>query len=401
MARTSFQSRITLDSGNPTDAENRVWECTTTFFDGDFMYTGLDISIGDVIAFDTSMYEPGTFTFYEVTNIPTPDVANPIIEITYMAINDNAWGPPDLYSLFGFPQTISRPSPNLGLLPVVSTDVQAVSDKYTEYVQNYNFTKIVDNIQGGGQPEPPQVLNNATPTPTALGGIPAGTTFNSVPVEVVLQSLLYPYQAPTFSAFSISGQSTTLEVGATVTGANRTFAWTATNASNITANTVEIQNITGGTTSLAVGLANDGTEVLSFADVTKTTATTHVWRIRATNTQTTVFTRDFTVTWQWRRFFGESVNTTLTESEIESLRVNGLVSGFAGNYSFNAGGYKWIAYPTVFGTATTFKDTSTNLDVPFEPPVIVSVTNAFGVVQDYRVHRTTNVLGGAITIAVS
>ena len=220
-------------------------------------------------------------------------------------------------------------------------------------------------------------------------------------MEVVLQSLLYPYQAPTFSAFSISGQSTTLEVGATVTGANRTFTWTATNASNITANIVEIQNITGGTTSLAVGLANDGTEMLSFADVTRTTSTTHVWRIRATNTQTTVFTRDFTVTWQWRRFFGESVNTTLTENQIEALRVNGLVSGFAGNYSFNAGGYKWIAYPTVFGTATTFKDTSTNLDVPFEPPVIVSVTNALGVVQDYRVHRTTNVLGGAITIAVS
>jgi len=396
--KTSFQARVTLTSVVPNDAEMREWICDLEFFDADGAYTGLDVTVGDVIAVDTSPHETGSFSFYTINEIVSPGGTNLQVRATFIDNNDLIFGPPDIGSVIGALCTVARPSTNLGLLPVVSKDFQGVNDKYTEYVQNYNFVKIVDNISGGS---PPQVLNSTTPTPTALGGIPAGTTFNSVPVEVVLQSLLYPYQAPTFSAFSISGQSTTLEVGATVTGANRTFTWTATNASNITANTVEIQNITGGTTSLAVGLANDGTEVLSFADATKTTATTHVWRIRATNTQTTVFTRDFTVTWQWRRFFGESVNTTLTENQIEALRVNGLVSGLAGNYSFNAGGYKWIAYPTVFGTATTFKDTSTNLDVPFEPPVIVSVTNAFGVVQDYRVHRTTNVLGGAITIAVS
>lgn len=400
MSRVAFQAKVLLNSTARSGSGNDLWELNITLTDFDGVWSGLDVMVGDVISFDTSPATSGTFSMYKVSSVITSDAFSPVVAVEY--IDDNVppdpFAAPDLDWIIGAEGVIARPSTNLGLLPVVSSDIQVINDKFTEYVQNYNFVKIVDNISGGS---PPQVLNTTTPTPTALGGIPAGTTFNSVPVEVVLQSLLYPYQAPTFSAFSISGQSTTLEVGATVTGANRTFTWTATNASNITANTVEIQNITGGTTSLAVGLANDGTEVLSFADVTKTTATTHVWRIRATNTQTTVFTRDFTVTWQWRRFFGESVNTTLTENQIEALRVNGLVSGFAGNYSFNAGGYKWIAYPTVFGTATTFKDTSTNLDVPFEPPVIVSVTNAFGVVQDYRVHRTTNALGGAITIAVS
>lgn len=398
MAKLHFQSKITLDSAYETVPG--LWEFQFRLTDNEGVFLGTDARVGDIIVIDTSSFELGTLTRYIIDVIVSQGASLVTAIVSYDPTNNNDSVPDPGFSI-GLDGFISRPSTNYKLLPVPSPTIQQLPDRFSVYLQNYNFVNIVDNIQGGGQPELPQVLNNATPTPTALGGIPAGTTFDSVPVEVVLRSLLYPYQAPTFSAFSISGQSTTLEVGATVTGANRTFAWTATNASNITANTVEIQNITGGTTSLAVGLANDGTEVLSFADVTRTTSTTHVWRIRATNTQTTVFTRDFTVTWQWRRFFGESVNTTLTENQIEALRVNGLVFGFAGNYSFNAGGYKWIAYPTVFGTATTFKDTSTNLDVPFEPPVIVSVTNAFGVVQDYHVHRTTNVLGGAITIAVS
>jgi len=146
MSKTAFQSRISLDSGYATDGEMKVWECSTTFVDNDGVYTGYDITNGDVVAIDTTMYEPGTFTFYQVTNVVTPDASAPVIELTYMEINNNSWGAPDLSSLFGLPQTISRPSTNFGLLPVVSKDTQGVSDKYTEYVQNYNFGTILDKL---------------------------------------------------------------------------------------------------------------------------------------------------------------------------------------------------------------------------------------------------------------
>ncbi len=146
MSKVAFQSRITLDSGFATDGEMKVWEVSTTFVDNDGVYTGYDIAVGDVLAIDTSMYEPGTFSFFGVTNIVTPDATMPVLEITYLSVNDNSWGAPDLSSLFGQPQVISRPSTNFGLLPVVSKDIQAVSDKYTEYVQNYNFTRILDTI---------------------------------------------------------------------------------------------------------------------------------------------------------------------------------------------------------------------------------------------------------------
>jgi hypothetical protein len=399
MAQISFQAKVVLNTAFQPDLDfPDQWECDVTFIDNEGAFTGLQIQIGDIVALDTGAYETGTFTFYEVKQIVTPGDTNPILLLEYMVVNDNLTGSPDLSFIVGTEGTISRPTPNYGLLPVVSRDTQIISDRFTEYVQNYNFGKIVDNIGGGGAD---QVLDNTTPTPAALGGIPAGTTFDNVPVEIVLRDLLYPYQAPAFSSFAISGQTTSLEVGATVLGTSRTFTWGTSNSSNVATNSIEIQNITGGVVSLASGLANDGNEVVSFTNVTKTTAVSHVWRIRANNTNSVNFTRDFTVTWQWRRYFGESTNTTLNETEIKALRVTGLVSGFAGNYAFNAGGYKWLAYPTVFGTATTFKDTSTNLDVPFEAPTIVSITNSFGVVQDYRVHRTTNILGSAITIAVS
>ena len=239
---------------------------------------------------------------------------------------------------------------------------------------------------------------NATPVPSTLGGIAAGTTFDAVPLEDLVTDLLYPYQAPAFSSFGFS-QTSPIEVGITISG-TKTFTWGTTNSGNVSPNTLVIRDVTGAA-DLATGLANDGTESLGIGTVQKTSAASHVWRITGTNTQSDTFTRDQTVTWQWKRFYGESVTTPLDESGIEGLRVGGLASSFAGTYSFSAGGYKYLCYPTVFGTATSFKDASTNLDIPFEAPYTVSVTNTLGQTTDYRVHRTTNILGSALSIVVA
>lgn len=247
---------------------------------------------------------------------------------------------------------------------------------------------------GGG------TYTNATPVPTTLGGVVAGTTFDEVPVTEVLDLLLYPYQAPTFSSFTISG-TTILEVGAPIND-SRTFTWATTNEDNIVANTVAINNITTST-NIVTGTADDGSHVYDFSasPVDPNTAVTHTYRISATNTQATVFTRDLTTSWRWRMYWGTSANTSLTESEIESLVNNQLATNSSGTYTFAAGGYKYIAYPTSFGLKTTFKDQGTGFDVDMQAAVTTSVTNGNGVTTDYYVHRTTNVLGGAITITVS
>ena len=54
---------------------------------------------------------------------------------------------------------------------------------------------------------------NLTPTPTAIGGIEKGTTFDKMDVTQVLNRLLYPYLNPTISNISITPSTTILELG--------------------------------------------------------------------------------------------------------------------------------------------------------------------------------------------
>ncbi len=259
-----------------------------------------------------------------------------------------------------------------------------------------NYILDTDGTSGGI----PGNYTNLNPMPENLGGWEAGSTFNNVGITAMWDGLLYPYQYPTFSSFSIQGQSNPLEVGDSIP-TNITFIWSTTNDSNIVANTIDIDDVTGSL-NLATDISNDGIEpIIMIAPITKLTEDSHIFRITGDNTQSQNFIRNATYNWNWRLYYGEDTTTPLIENDIEGLRVSILTTTFARTYSFQAGGYKYICYPSSFGTATTFKDTATNLDVPFETPYIVSVTNTFGQTTDYRVHRTTNIIGSAIDIQVS
>jgi hypothetical protein len=244
---------------------------------------------------------------------------------------------------------------------------------------------------------------NATPMPEDVGGWEAGSTFSGVALDDLLDGLLYPYQYPAFSAFAMSGQSSPIEVGA-ATLLNPTFTWTTTNPSNVAPNTVDILDVTGSAT-LVSNTANDGTQAVTLAAVTKLTATSHVFRVRADDTRANTFQRDATYVWQWRSFYGESASASLDEAGVEGLRANALAGGFAGTYVFveDELKYKYIAYAAALGLATTFKDSATLLDIPMEAAETVSIANAYGepTRTNYNVHRTTNLIGGAINIVVT
>lgn len=262
---------------------------------------------------------------------------------------------------------------------------------------------IIGGAGGGGGGD---TYTNAAGVPTTIGGHVSGSTFLNVPLTTMWTTLLYPYQLPAFSAFSITGQSTTLEVGDQITSGSKTFTWTTTNSTNVSESTLRVLDFTNSTT-LASGLLNDGTEAISISAVSKSSATSHVYRISGSNTQGTGFSRDFTVNWRWRMYYGTSSLASLTENDIEALHSSSLVANSAGSFSFGAAGYKYIAYPTVFGLKTTFKDAGTGFDVDMQAAVTTAVTNSFyhpdsgSTATNYYVHRSTNVLGGSITITVS
>ena len=213
------------------------------------------------------------------------------------------------------------------------------------------------------------------------------------------------YVPPPFSAFGISGQTTPLEVGDAIATA-RTFTWTTTSPSNVEANSVALQDVTGGMVPIASGLADDSSEATAYpaAPIQKTAAAVHTFRIRASSSRGISFTRDYTVSWYWRRFSGASALVgPLSEAQVEALTTSSLASGFAGTYVLGANNYKYICYAAALGTATSFVDAGTGFAVAMEAPYTVSVTNAFGpaTTTNYNVHRTTNTIVSAINIVVS
>lgn len=254
-----------------------------------------------------------------------------------------------------------------------------------------SFKSLPGPIGGG-------YYTNLTPVPQTLGGIEAGTTFNNVPITSVLDQLLYPYQLPSFSSFSIN-ISSPVEVGYTIPSGSKTFTWTTTNSSNIVTNSVSIVDTTNSVT-LATGLANDGSENINISSIQNTTDSSHVWTISALNTNGATLSATYTVHWYWRIFYGEDANSSLTNAQINALRASFLSNTAATTYSFvtDIQKYKYIAYPSSFGTLTTFKDTATLLNVAMAPMTVVAVTNTYGITTNYNVHRSLNKLGGSINI---
>jgi hypothetical protein len=210
------------------------------------------------------------------------------------------------------------------------------------------------------------------------------------------------YQAPSFTSFVLLGFDV-LEVGDSIPAGSQVFNWATINSGNVQANSIDIIDVTGGNTVLASALANDGTEAVTLSSpIQKVAIGSHQFKINGQNTQGGTFERTDNVNWQFRKFFGNDSNVgPLNETQVEALGSNPLDSGFAGTYFFNGGDYKYLAFPTSWGTPTSFKDNATMLTVPMEASYVVNLTNSFGVAEDYNVYRTTNILGADITILVA
>lgn len=268
--------------------------------------------------------------------------------------------------------------------------IDPVTNKIT-----YNFRLAIPEGSGGDA-----IYTSTVPTTVKVGGVDKGSTFpNGIKTTELLDRILHEYIRPTFSAFALRNQSSTVEVGATVP-AGLSFTFSTTSTSEIKPDSMKVTDVTNNT-EIASGFNNTSPVSTSSSAITKSTAGTHTFRITGTNTKDEEFTKDVSISWRYKLFYGEKVETSLDDSGVNGLRVGSLSSGFANTYSFSAGGYKYLAYPSSFGTATSFKDTATNLDVPFNAPEKVTVNNINGVSCEYNVHRTKYELGGAINIKVS
>jgi hypothetical protein len=247
-------------------------------------------------------------------------------------------------------------------------------------------------------------FTNTEPTSVEHGGIPAGSTFDEVAVTEMFNKILYPYQTPSFATFAIDDAGA-MEVGDSVSSGNHNFTWTVNHNSNIVPDTISIYDATDSI-SLGSDMANDGSEVLPLPfEVTYSSMANHTWRIAAENSRGDIFTKDSVVSWQWRNFWGNDADGSITGEDIVA-GSNRLSTTGDGDYTAPSGSnvYKWLAFPEEYGTAGRIIDPKTEFDIAMDPswnPRVVSISNLQGVVVDMNVYRTMNRTSATLTMRVS
>jgi len=250
---------------------------------------------------------------------------------------------------------------------------------------------------------------NPNPTSTTIGGIPSGSTFSKVSNESMWSALLYPVS---FASFQITSCSQILEVGDSIP-ANPVFTWSMQNGYQLISN-LTITDVTNSYTLSSSINKSLTTYTSTYATMSNVTSTSNTFRISG-NTSLTTLTKDYIVTWNWRKYYGTSANPTASQSIIQSLSTSSISSsGVSGTYNFSANDYKYFCFPyssvapsnfTYNGFQVEMADVSTDSffnnssnSIYFG---IVSVVNSFSVVSSYRVYRTKYTLAGSVTIVVT
>lgn len=142
--------------------------------------------------------------------------------------------------------------------------------------------------------------------------------------QQVITLISQEYLLPVATSFSISGQATTVEVGSSISG-SKTFTWVISNPSNVVTNTCQIVDINGGNGTIAIGLANDSSEVLSVSPINpviKTTETSNTWRFQFEDLEANINQRDFVVNWRYLFFYGVSTTTLSNSVDVRALPQN-------------------------------------------------------------------------------
>lgn len=255
----------------------------------------------------------------------------------------------------------------------------------TQFTPAIEWKPLV-NVAGGTV-----TYSTTSPVPTTIGGIEAGKEYTNENITTVINDLLFPYQYPAFSTFTVDGASSgSYEVGYTYAAGDKVFAWTTTNNSNIKPNSVTLNG--------TAGLTNDGTETQAISAITNNTVATSTFTISAENTKNQTFSKIITLSWGMKRFWGVSASTSLNDagilllnSEIATSRVKTVT------YDCTGGRYFYFAYPSAWGDLNNTKINS----LTWNDWVLVSrgFANQYGVKIPMNIYRSYNLLNGTITVA--
>jgi hypothetical protein len=254
---------------------------------------------------------------------------------------------------------------------------------------------------------------NSNPIESQIGGIQVGQTFLNKTMQEMWDMLLYPYLAPAFTMFTMTGTNP-LEVGQALP-ATLSFSWESIRDANVQPGSVHIFDpvstiISGQNSDSSVSPVTSYTYPVP---VKLTTFGSYSWTVQGQNTQGTTYSAALARAWWWRVYWGESSSAALpNEAFIESLNNSSLRSNRSGSYQFAANNYKYLALPAAYGIPSSIffqglpfalADSSDgyNLGGGNITYTQVSITNSYGITSTYNVFRSKNPLVGAVTMSVS
>jgi len=142
-----------------------------------------------------------------------------------------------------------------------------------------------------------------------------GWTFQQLMEDIALE-----YVNPAFTAFTVAGQATTIEVGTTLSG-SKTFNWAITENSG-DVNTIDIFDNTANATLLA-GTPNDGTQAVAITTIQlNANNANQSWKGIANNdTGSDVDSNNFVVTSLFYRYWGATATLPANPSDGTANRI--------------------------------------------------------------------------------
>lgn len=278
----------------------------------------------------------------------------------------------------------------------------------------------ITNIFGGSGGGTIKYTNTA-PTPFALGGIEKGTRFKDVDLRTLFTKLMYGWEFPEFTAFSIklSGVAleNQLEIGATITGGTYTADWTIANTELLAENSIVIEQ---DSVVLLENLSNNSPIDLTLDDITRTEPSTINFTISAYDTTGVSFAKHLSVSFMYRIYYGEGVENIILKDPVTledypnplmAFRETKLVNTIIGTeYHFpeapnipDALPYKWLCCPKAFGELGThyiFCDLITDIAMVFADKEEITITNEYDLEIPYYCYRTENKIFGEFIMKV-
>lgn len=223
---------------------------------------------------------------------------------------------------------------------------------------------------------------------------PEGWTF-----EQLISDIVTGYNPPIFTAFTVTPQNNTVEIGTTLSG-QRTFGWTIqSNSGNIPE--VTIKDLTDGS-DIATEITNTGNTIKGInTNLLGSDGQKQEWRVIGHNTTgSDINSSIFTVTARHRRYFGpiSSFPTSATDPAQNRDNLSQEMNvGFQVNnneFTFAPGTSLKMAVLIPWGkTVVSINDTG-NLNADLlgdyeEYPGVIKINDINGDEQDYRMYTLT------------